>query len=65
MLLLNGDNDMFVECIWAALSVVLGKHQDNTDGSCHYHVVGLTPDWSEGKIGVGRIGHHEFFNNID
>ena len=65
MLRLDADNEMFVECIWTALSVVLGKHPDNTSGSCHYHVVGLTPDWSEGKTSIGRIGHHEFFNDIE
>lgn len=61
----NADDPVAAECLWAALSVVQNKHQDNTSSSCHYHAVGASPNWAEGKTSIGRIGNHEFFNDIE
>ena len=53
------------ECHWAALTVILGKHADNTEGSCHYHTHGVQPDWSKGLRPVKWIGNHLFFNDVE
>ena len=53
------------ECHWAALTVALGKHADNTEGSFHYHTHGVSPDWSVGLRPVRWIGNHLFFNNVE
>ena len=53
------------ECHWAALTVILGTHADNTEGSCHYHTHGVSPDWSKGLRPVKWIGDHLFFNDVE
>ena len=52
------------EALWSALTVLLEKHPDNTERSCHYHTRGVTPHWSHGKTAVMEIGSHLFFNDV-
>ena len=65
MMSLNVEDVSMRECHWAALTVILGKHRDNTEGSCHYHTHGVSPDWSKGLSPVRSIGDHLFFNDVE
>ena len=65
LLAIDANDEAARECLWAALSVVQGKHQDNTSGSCHYHAASIMPDWAENKISIGQIGNHLFYNDVD
>lgn len=61
---LDANDPVAAECLWAALAVLLGKHVDNTSGSCHYHATHVAPDWSQGLTPVGQIGGHLFYNDV-
>lgn len=58
------DDPLYRECYSVAMSVCTGGEQDPTDGSTHYHVNTLSPNWSKNKVPVCRIGNHSFFNDI-
>ena len=65
LLAIDADDPVARDCLWAALSVVQGKHPDNTSGSFHYHASHAAPDWAQGKTAVGTIGNHLFYNDVD
>lgn len=41
-----------------------GIWADPTGGACHYHTVGLTPPWSQGRKPDLQIGGHVFYRGI-
>ncbi|CAF0836066.1 unnamed protein product [Didymodactylos carnosus] len=43
-------------------NVVDGKHQDNTNGSTHYHANYIHPRWA--TTPTVTIGQHLFYNNV-
>jgi len=48
-----------------AMAEALLGTKDPTHGSLHYHVIGIRPKWTEGKVPVVTIGNHMFYNDID
>jgi spore germination cell wall hydrolase CwlJ-like protein len=54
----------FRACIEIAERAVNGTFSDPTNGSDHYHKVGVSPAWSEEKEPAVVIGVHKFYNNI-
>ena len=65
MLGVSERNEKYIECKAIAALAIAGALNDVARGSTHYHVAGLTPDWSRGKRPVFMLGNHSFFNNID
>lgn len=59
------DDGDLQRCLYAVLGAALGEAPDETGGSCHYAVAGLNPKWAQGKVPIARIGHHEFWNDIE
>lgn len=57
-------NPQFLVCLEIAARAARGDLADPTDGSDHYHLVGVAPTWSRGKSPAKRIDDHIFFNNI-
>jgi spore germination cell wall hydrolase CwlJ-like protein len=60
-----GDDPVFLECLWAALTVLLGKAPDPTSNSRHYHTPAVSPHWAEGHTPVATIGGHVFYNDVN
>ena len=60
----RSDSNVMQECRLAVLGALRGTFPDDTQGSCHYAVVGTDPYWAAGVVSVGVIGAHEFWNNI-
>jgi len=54
----------FRACIEIAARAVNGTFSDPTNGSDHYHTVGVSPAWSKEKEPAVVIGVHKFYNNI-
>jgi len=50
-----------------ATDVIDGRHRDNTGGAKHYHAdyAKAAHPWANNKNPNVRIGHHDFYNNID
>jgi len=46
-----------------ASGIVSGIYPDITDGSTHYHAIGISPNWiyDRGMVRVGVIGDHIFY----
>lgn len=46
-----------------ASGILLGEYPDITDGSTHYHSIGVSPNWINdvGMVRVGIIGDHIFY----
>lgn len=58
-------NKSYIICRRIALRALGGILRDNTDGATHYHLRGLRPKWSIGKIPCAEIGNHIFYNDIN
>jgi spore germination cell wall hydrolase CwlJ-like protein len=43
--------------------ILIGEHQDNTNGGTFYHATYVDPDWSEKFILVAAYGDHVFYVN--
>ena len=59
------DDGRFLDCLSAALDVILGFEADPTCGSTHHHTAAVAPAWPRGKQPVRQIGSHRFFNDVD
>lgn len=59
------DDGWFLDCLSAALDVILGFEAGPTCGSTHYHTAAVAPAWPRGKQPVRQIGSHRFFNDVD
>lgn len=59
------DDGWFLDCLSAALDIILGFEAGPTCGSTHYHTAAVAPAWPRGKQPVRQIGSHRFFNDVD
>ena len=60
------DNQVFQECMLAALSVLLGQEPDPTGGATHYYASSIEPPfWTEAPARkTVIIGRHIFYNDV-
>lgn len=60
------EDKTFRQCLVAALVVLDSPaHLDPTFGATHYMRIGTPTKWANGREPIVRIGHHEFFKDID
>lgn len=64
MLKVNMNDAAFRMAIDIATAAVLGKLNDVTSGSDHYHTTAIRPSWTQGKVAAVVIGTHKFYNDI-
>jgi len=58
------DDEVFQECMFAALAVALGYEVDPTAGATHYHTRDVKPKWAAGQTPCAEIGAHLFYRGI-
>jgi N-acetylmuramoyl-L-alanine amidase len=57
----NEQDPAYVECMYAVLSVLLGKVPDNTSGADHYARYDCHPSWVKSMSKVAVVGEHVFY----
>lgn len=58
------DDQIFRDCLIAALESFDTEIEDLTNGALHYHAKSIEAYWAQGKIPCADIGKHYFYNNV-